>query len=257
MKYDYQAGITVYTCISGMYDKISPLSNGEYQDVSCICFSDYEYSAGLGWHYHTFESPRRLTNGHDINRYHKIFPQRVLRGCRYSVYVDGNIRYIGSYRKLVEEFRKSGAALGAFRHPEKRTIKEEAEACQKQGKFDKYDLARIDHQMEFYSEEGLNLNAPVTANYLLVRDNMHPRLQIAMSLWWSQLFEFTKRDQLSLNYVLWKMQVPWVFLDDLKDVHESDLVRLSHNRPIWHCVRSRLMKIYQSFWDVNQKLETK
>jgi hypothetical protein len=42
-----------------------------------------------------------------------------------------------------------------------------------------------------------------------------------MSQWWSHLFEYTKRDQMSFNYILWKEKIPFVYLDEIdhKSIH--------------------------------------
>jgi hypothetical protein len=84
----------------------------------------------------------------------------------------------------------------------------------------------------------------VTANYLIVRDHDHPALPLAMSLWWSQLFEFTKRDQMSLSYALWKVGLPWVFLDDSARIYRQDITRARHHRSLWRRLVTRANRVF-------------
>jgi hypothetical protein len=208
-------------------------------------FTDRPGSAS-GWEVRPLASPPRLTSGHDVNRYHKVFPHRVLT-ARYSVYQDGNIRYRGDVGALVDRLRETGAALGLFRHPEGRTLAEEPEACRRFRKFDAWDAARAAAQLDGYAAEGLDLQQAIGTNYLLVRDHAHPGLALASSLWWSQLFEHTKRDQLSLPYVLWKTGLPWVFLDDGPEIDPGQVERVGHRRSLVRRATDRVRRLMASY----------
>lgn len=218
----------VYTCVTGGYDRTRHLGVSE-RGMPFLYFTDRPRSAPSGWEPAELMSPPRLISGHDINRYHKIFPHRIAKYRRYSIYIDGSISYDGDFGSLLERFRKAGVALAAFRHPAGRSLEEEFEACLQKGKFDAHDLRLHDRQRSEYRAEGLRLDRPITANYLLVRDHDHPLLKDAMSLWWSQLFEYTKRDQLSLGYALWRTGIPWAFLDEGLGVHPGLLSRRRHS----------------------------
>lgn len=238
----FTEGVTVYACVTNNYDRLQEadaLSRG----VQFICFSNRPVKKTAGWDMRYLASPPRLCSGHDINRYHKVFSNRILSDYRYSIYVDGNIRYRGDLHVLVRVLERSGAALGVFRHPAGRRLAEEVEACRRHRKFDHHDESRVHEQIETYTDQGFELSTLVSANYLIVRDHSHPLLSDAMSLWWSQLFEFTKRDQLSLNYVLWKTGLPWVFLDDSPEIRAEDVIRVAHYRPLWRRVIERAKKL--------------
>lgn len=200
--------------------------------MKCYCFSDRKASLSSGWIGRDLLSPPRLTSGHDINRYHKVFAHRIFCDVRYSIYLDGNVIYRGEIKKLLEHFRQSGAALGLFRHPQSHSLRDEADACKFYGKFDRFDKSRVSAQINDYIADGFNVDAPIGGNYFLVRDHAHPLLPEAMSLWWSSLFEFTKRDQMSLTFSLWKIGTPWVFLDDNNAFSGDDVLRLSHRRTL-------------------------
>jgi hypothetical protein len=226
---DKNTDLIVYTCSTRGYDYVVQMQRAT-PGLRFLLFTDDFSQCPAGWELRPLVSPPRLRVGHDINRFHKIFAHHVLPDCRYSVYLDGNIGFHDDMELLVNRLRERNLALGAFKHPSIRTLAEEADACIKVKKFDDYDRDKVTQQLSFYRSEGLDMNQLITANYLLVRDHGFSGLPEAMSLWWSQLFEFSKRDQMSLAYVLWKTELPWAFLDEDLGVDANLLTRHRHTK---------------------------
>lgn len=220
--------IVAYTCITRGYEKWNTIPGDFTGFDRLVLFSNG--ARRKRWESNRFVSPPRLKSAHDINRYHKFFPHLLFPQVRFSVYFDGNVAYDGTVMDLVSYVRETGAALGLFVHPEGRTMREEVEACERLGKFDEFDRVRITDQVERYTNDGFDPDQPIRANYLIVRDHMHPDLPLAMSLWWSQIFEFTRRDQLALPYVLWKTGLPNVSLDQGPGIDANKLLRIAHKK---------------------------
>ncbi len=208
-----------YTCVIGGYDQLqeggAPASAQAAPDAKFLYFSD-QSNARLPepWQVRPLSSPPELQTAHAINRYHKFFPHRVLPECEVSIYHDGNIRFDADYATLVARLRSLGAAVGAFRHPAKRSLNDELAACVAQDKLDANQLATARDQLARYAAEGFDCDAVISANYLLVRDHSHPALDQAMTLWWEQITTHAPRDQLSLGYALATAGLPFAFLDD-------------------------------------------
>lgn len=229
----HEAPIIVYTCIAGLYDReLMPVS--EETGLKFVCFSDTPTKINAsGWEMRPIRSPSRLSSGHDINRFHKLFAHRLFPTYRWSVYLDGNVRFDGRFADLVARLKLSGHALGAFWHREKHTLLSEVAAC-KEHKFDRRDSQVIDAQLLQYEMAGLSLDQPIPTNNLLVRDHASDRLPDAMSIWWSHLFEYSKRDQISLLYALKQTGLGWEPLDGRSDEKASintDLVSTTWHRP--------------------------
>ena len=171
--------IVIYTCSVCNYDDLSLIQKPQ-EGLRFVFFTNDLKAVPPGWEGRKLQSPPRLKNGHDINRYHKIFPHQLFPECRYSVYMDGNVNFSGSFKKLVYELRESEIALAAFKHPESRKLFEEQLACEKYNKFDLHDKTRADYQILSYKSKGLNISQFITANYFLVRDHSHPNFDICM-----------------------------------------------------------------------------
>lgn len=223
------APIVVYTCIAGLYDReLMPVKHEP--GVEFVCFTDTPGKLNApGWDLRKPQSPARLTDGHDINRFHKLFANRLFPEHRWSIYLDGNLRFHGQFHGLVKRLENSEQALGAFWHRNGHTLGVEVDACRRH-KFDQRDAEVVRAQLKHYEAAGIALDQPIPTNNLLVRDHVAPGLSDAMSIWWSHLFEFSKRDQVSLLYALKAAGAGWQPLDGEGD----DAVDTALVETVWH-----------------------
>ena len=195
------SNIIIYSAVTSSYDMVfKPKIRTE--NVQYILFSD-DPKKIKGWDVRPITNTAKM-GGLLTNRWYKFFPHEVFKEAEYSIYVDGNIRIIGDLGLLIQEFKESRAALGVFRHPDRTNIIDEADACIEFGKFDDRDKKLVKDQLKVYSELGLPLDQKLTDNGVIFRWHKHPKLPGAMSLCWEQLQSFTKRDQISLPYVVWE-----------------------------------------------------
>ena len=85
------------------------------------------------------------------------------------------------------------------------------------------------------------LDQPLTDNGIIFRWHKHPLLIIAMSSWWEQLNKFSKRDQISFPYVVWKNKIPVKIWDwsirEKNDYFEIYLHRQSLVRDLMTTIR--------------------
>lgn len=233
--------IVVYTCVAGRYDReLMPARQEE--GVRFVCFTDAPRALSApGWEMRQTVSPSRLKSGHDVNRFHKVFAHHLFPSERWSVYLDGNLRFDGDFPSLIERVKSNGSCLGAFWHKSGHTLTQEVELC-KQIKLSKLEQPIADRQLAHYAATGFDVSQPIPTNNLLVRDHQHPALRLAMSLWWSHLFEFTKRDQISLLYALSQADARWQPLDGEGGLDPALVRTVWHRPPFVQRMRGRLRK---------------
>jgi|APSaa5957512535_1039671.scaffolds.fasta_scaffold69309_2 hypothetical protein len=199
------SNIIVYSAVTASYDMVFKPR---------VCTDNVEYILFLdrprkvkGWNVlpisNVIKGDKSLTN-----RWYKFFPHEAFKEAEYSVYVDGNIRVIGDLELLIQEFKESGAALGVFKHTERTNISQEVDACLQRGKFSERDKQQVKKQIKSYSEAGMPQEQPLADNGVIFRWHKHPMLSEAMTSWWEQLLTFSKRDQISLPYIVWKNNLP-------------------------------------------------
>ncbi len=139
----------------------------------------------------------KLESPHYSSRLYKIL-SHVYDPSEWSVYVDADI-FLPDWmeEKLIEEVKKSGKIVGAFKHPWRDCVYEEAEEIIRLGKDTK---ENVESYMKFVRDKlFVEPHSGLAACGVLVRDNR--LVQKWNEEWWMALCLGSKRDQLSFPVV--------------------------------------------------------
>lgn len=190
----------IYTAIYGKYDF---LRDPEFVEEDCdyICYTDQADLKSDIW-----DIRQRISISEDSNRAAKIFkilPHLLLREYEISVWVDANVRIKKSLLGLFLPYLKKNS-LACLKHPDRVCIYEEARAC-KQIKKDKGVL--IDKQMKKYETGGYPINNGLYACTVFARRHNEKKCIRLCSRWYEEIENYSRRDQLSLPYVLWRLDL--------------------------------------------------
>lgn len=202
--------IAVYTSIFGGKDSIKEnqfLSN----DLDYICFTDKEVESDT-WKV-IIKKPTHKDPCRSAKAY-KILPHKFLPEYDYSIWIDGNFVVRKHPRDLIEKYL-DGCNFAAHDHNDqkisdpRKCIYSEAQACINLGK-DK-PLSIIEH-MSKYRGMGYPENNGLTTNMLIIRRHNQNDVIKAMEMWWSEIENGSRRDQLSFNFVAWKLDLKFNYL---------------------------------------------
>lgn len=199
--------IVVYTAITDNYDNLyEPLYKSDKFDY--VCFTDNPNLKSDFWKIKTLNCNLDATRK---ARYVKILPHLFFQDYNYSVWVDANINIVGDLYKLLRIYlRKS--SLVFFRHSDGRNcIYQEAEACIRRKKDDKNVILT---QAEKYKKENYPINNGLISTGVILRRHKDPKIIETMDDWWDEVKNFSKRDQMSFNYIAWKHKTPFSIIDD-------------------------------------------
>jgi len=226
----------VFTSIIGTYDAPLRPSRG-LADLPHVLFSDRPRRA-KGWAVRVLpvDQPSLARFSRSIK---VLIPEALRHEYDYSIYLDANRRLLAPIDDLRDEFERSRSAVGLFRHDARDSFVDELTACIRRDKLDDRDKARWLPQLDFYRAEGLGLEGKLFDTGVLFRSHRHQSHDPAMSLWWDQLDRFTKRDQLSLPYVLDKLDVDYHVFDELLQSPDARFRVYPH-------VNSRLSRVKRS-----------
>ncbi len=204
--------IVVYTCITGSYDTL--IHQPKFSNVKYICFSD-AISPGMhkNWEVRSIEESN-FEKPNLLNRFYKILPFKFFEEYDYSLYIDGNIKLKSHPGYLLKSFEATKKSIAAFKHPNRRYLKEEFDACINQKKLNDTEIKEGKFFLDSIKEEGFDTNLELVAGYILLRKHDDPKLNNAMSEWLNIVMNKIPRDQLSLVYCLWKNDVDLAYLDD-------------------------------------------
>lgn len=197
--------IAVYTALFGDYDK---LSDPPMQYIQCefICFTDQQIESK----YWRIVQILPDISPSMMNRKYKILAHRYLKEYSISIYVDSNIKITGNPYDLVSIYLdKYDFCLP--KHYLRSCVYKEAEACMNEGKSS---ASTTQKQMSYYRSQGLPEDYGLTENNILLRRHNEPKVISLMNSWWRELNIWTQRDQLSLSYVVWKVNYPFGFMHE-------------------------------------------
>lgn len=197
----------VYTSVFGNYDDVvkPKLPN----DWDWKCFSE-KNSLSL-----------YTDNTRNAKRF-KVLPHRYLKEYEYSIFIDGNMYVVGDVDELIEKYL-SDSNVAFFNHSENQLdprdcIYDEYNAIIHLGNNDpnkkyKDDPNLMNEQVNRYYKEGYPPhNGLITGMVILRRHNEKDCVDV-MEDWWTEIKYGSRRDQLSFNYVAWKNNLKFNYMD--------------------------------------------
>lgn len=131
----------------------------------------------------------------------KMHPHILFPEYEYSIWVDGRVDIlIDDPQQLIDKYlKKSNFAL--FQHMHRNCLYIEAKECILRYK-DRQ--SKITNQMIHYSLNGYPEQSGMVETGVLIRRHMSNDVIRFNERWWAELLRFSRRDQLSFNYLAWK-----------------------------------------------------
>jgi len=173
----------IVSCLFGGYDTLLQAPN--YNGWTPILFTDSTPPDGKGWDVRVVDpsnDPKKQS------RYYKIMLHEVIPEYDFYCYIDANIC-------LLKE--PPSNPIWAT-HPSKRNLWQEGRAVINAGKEDPNVVGR---QMIYYKNSRVRGNSIIPANGFFCRGNNDLMNKIC-NLWYSQVDQFSYRDQLGLTYAM-------------------------------------------------------
>jgi hypothetical protein len=189
------ARLVVYTSMFGNYDDLFVPSPEQAQGCDFVVFTD-QPDIPLPWRRGSIEytAPCRARR----SRFYKLLPHRLFPQYEWSLYLDANVDLMNAIG-FFERYRDLGPDFFVFRHPSRTNILEELGACIGLKKDDAGVMVR---QVAQYLEGGFSQSFQLTENNVLLRRHNDPELADLNEAWWDEVRSKSRRDQLSLSYVV-------------------------------------------------------
>ena len=207
-KGNFKIGV-IYSCITGGYDSIQEHyyvdENWDY-----VLFTDNDELIKKQIVGHWKILPLQYGEKDNIRnaRWHKTHPHILFPNYQYSVWIDGNINICGPFLfKRLAYLIKKGALISVPSHPIRNCIYQEA---QKLKRVKKDFLEIIDKQVTLLQEKGFPKKNGLNETNIVFRLHNNKECVKMMEEWWWWIENYSRRDQLSFNYVLWKFKYKMV-----------------------------------------------
>lgn len=199
------SSIVCYTAIFGnIGDQLYPPERSG--DTQYIAFVDDPTPRQAGWQLRPPQwirpDKRRQARQHKCLA-HELFPE-----ADYTFWVDGCLTPLQPAQELVE-YLLNDHDLATFEHMERNCVYQELEACLRLHK-DVPELMR--KQIAKYRREGYPHHNGLAETTAVLRRNT-PKIREFNQLWWDEIRNESTRDQLSFDYVCWKLGITYAHLE--------------------------------------------
>lgn len=195
---DYK--LVIYTVSTGQYDNIK---NPIYIDdnIDYFIFTDQELDNNSIWKRKPILENLKGKSPLEIARYVKINPHLFFNEYDYSMFIDGNVCITCDVRPLFYTLIEQKKTIAIHRHQNRDCIYDEAKAIYAAGKASMNSMSK---QLSFYKKEGFPKHFGLFETNIVIRNHNDEKCKAVMNTWSAQITKWTKRDQLSFTYALWK-----------------------------------------------------
>lgn len=228
----------IYTAIFGAYDELrEPANKAILEEADFFCFTDDASLQSSRIQViqveRLFEDPTRCA------RYYKIMEHPVLSDYEWTIWIDANYVFEVASISAFRLDRFENTPLITFRHSAHHCLYDQALVCI---------YAYNDHyykilgQIIRYALAGMPVNFGLYETGILIKNKAHPKLGLLQQMWWQEVNKGSRRDQISLPYCLWKLNLQIGILEgfSFKNTFTTYLFRHRLTDPV---VRSRAHKI--------------
>lgn len=220
--------LVIYTVLTGSKEPLGnplaalPADAGTDLDLSYVCFTDNRSLVSPVWQMRYIDA--LPLPAEKLSRRPKALPHEYLQDWEYSLYID-NITQFKRLPCAADLATDAPYLFKAFKHATRENPVQEAEAIVQLG----YESAeRICAQLDFYARLMPPASiGPLSTCTVLLRQHLHPALRQFGLVWWEQILNFGKRDQMSFDFALRWTQTRLAHLPGLK--HDSDLIHNTAN----------------------------
>ncbi len=199
---DTKPKIAVYTCITGNYDKEILEPYIKVDNIDFYLFTDDVKQKSENWIIKPI--PKQIDENYNNilkNRYIKMHPCELFKEYDYSIYIDGNVQVMSDLTELVFSVNhKIGIAM--HRHQFRDCICDEIEVCKikKKGNYNEMKM-----QVKEYIDKGFPKKFGMLEATIIVTQLKNEVAKKFLDDWWSEFVSSDSlRDQISLQYVVWK-----------------------------------------------------
>jgi len=200
----------IYTVIFNDYDILLPVN--VLSECDFICFTDNKNLSAMGWMIRYI--PNEISSEKYINRLIKIQPHLFLSEYEQSLYIDGNIAISKNPDILFDRYLNNGISIALPKHPFRNCAYQEAAYLLNSKRFSLVFKEKLRQQILRYRKSFFPENIGLTENNLILREHNCSQIKDLSNLWWNQFLFGCDRDQISLQYSIWSLSIPYSYIKE-------------------------------------------
>ena len=201
--------VALYSVLVGKYDyPIEP--DVKFDGVDCIFFTDGNFNSDF---WNVQKTPKFIQSERKTSRHPKILSNEIFSEYDFTVYIDANMFLTKEPNFYIDEFLGDKYDFAHHKNPYRDCLYEEAIEIRDVLKFEEPKV--VNDEIEYIMKEGFPKKNGLGANHLLVR-RVNKDVKKMESMWWDMIEKYSYRDQLSLEYCLWKNNTKRNYIEPYK-----------------------------------------
>lgn len=190
--------ICVYTCITGNYDNLHEVEVID-KSVDYICFTNNKKITSDTWQIVYIED--ETLDNQRLSRKIKMLSHPIIEeNYEISVWMDASVVFDRKVSEFVSKYLKK-SPFAAFKHSFRNCIYEEAKECIRQKRDKKETILK---HIDFLKKENYPEKNGLCEMTVFIKKHNDKKVKETMQMWFDMLCKYSKRDQLSFMYCVWK-----------------------------------------------------
>lgn len=212
-----RARVAVYTAIIGGYDELI-LPEDIVLDWDYILFSDAQL---VGESIYELRAPEFIDSDPvRVARYVKTHPHTLLSEYDYTIWIDGNILLKrGRFKELVGEYIDKHQSAVFRRHPDRDCFYKEISKCKE---LLKDDFGLMSRQLGKYRQYNIPELLGLYETNVIFRSNRCEKVNRFNEIWWDEISNGSRRDQLSVMPALYKVSLKPKVFPEYEDIRSPN-----------------------------------
>lgn len=192
--------ICVYTCLTGNYDILQDVEIVD-ENADFICFTNNKDIKSKTWKIIYIDNDG--LNNHQLSRKIKMLgTEYINKKYEISVWQDASVIWKKKPSEFVKKYLKNN--FSAFVHNERNSVYDEACEVIRLRKDDKQTVLK---HLAFLKKENFPDNLGLYEMTVFIKRHNNPVVKETMKLWYEIYLKYSKRDQLSFMYAIWKTKL--------------------------------------------------
>jgi len=218
----------VYTALIGNYDNVQPIIKEDGYDY--FMFTDKTIdNKTTNWTILNIEEKLNYSNKIELikkQRFYKVLPHLFFQDYDLSIYIDSTFKIKGNLDNFLLRILTPDLSIYVLEHPFIDNINNEFEAVLY---FKKELNSNVIKLRNRYKKENFHDNNGHAECCLIIRKHNNRNCINFMDNWFKEIKENSHRDQLSFNYIFWKIgnkYVKYISKKFINEYFEQDLFHL-------------------------------
>ena len=191
--------LCVYTCITGDYDNLHEIEHPE-KNIDYYCFTNSKNLKSKTWKIIQIQN-NGLTD-HLLSRKIKMLGHpAITENYTDAIWMDASVVWDKKISDFIKTYVHNNTSFAAFKHNARTSIKDEAVACLQ---LDKDSKDKIIRTLDFLKRERFPDNLGLYEMTVFYKNQSDPKVVETMELWFNTIRTYSRRDQLSFMYAIWK-----------------------------------------------------